>query len=117
MLETYSKRNRKTEPDAYRYDELPEVLKNQLIHICNEVVARFTAVTVRRDLNLFYGGVQQALCHHFGRLQLTSGRCTAEEDIWEFFLRERKVEPCLDLIETVFACMTGYVRANAYVEF
>jgi hypothetical protein len=118
MLETYSKRNRQTGgADAYTYDALPEALKNQVIHVCNETAFRFAAVVVRRDLNVFYAGVQQALCHEFGVQQLTRRRCTAEEDIWEYFLREDRVERCLDVIEIVFACMVAHVRADTYVNF
>lgn len=117
MLDTYSKRNRKKGSETYIYNEIPETLKKQLIHICNETAFRFAAVAIRRDLNVFYAGVQQALCHEFGRLQLTTGRCTAEEDIWEFFLRERSVERCLDVIEVVFASMIAYVRADTHVNF
>jgi hypothetical protein len=118
MFDAYSKRNRQAQgADAYRYDDLPETLKNQVIHVCNETAFRFAAVAVRRDLNVFYAGVQQALCHEFGVQQLTRGRCTPEEDTWEYFLREDRVERCLDVIEIVFACMVAHVRADTYVNF
>jgi len=120
MFDTLSKRSRQAvtaEVDVYKYDELPDGLRNQLIHICNEVVSRFAAVAVRRDLNVFYSGAQQALCHEFGLLRLTDNARTAEEDIWNFFLNQEKVERCLDIIEIVFACMVRYVQADTHVNF
>jgi len=120
MFEPYSKRTKREQgkgPDAYKYDDLPNSLRNQIIHICNEVVGRFAAVAVRRNLDVFYAGAHQTLCHELGLLQLTNYNRTAEEDIWNFFLQQQEVERCLDIIEILFACMVQHVRADTHVNF
>jgi hypothetical protein len=120
MFESFSKRTRREQgkgPDTYVYDELPEPLRVQIVHICNEVVAQFGAVMVGRDYNVFYSGVQQALCAEFGRLRLTNRAAPPVDDIWNFFLDQKEVEQCLDIIEIVFDCMVQYVRATSHVNF
>src|SRR5262249_17861479 len=55
--------------------------------------------------------------HELGLLQLSSHARTAEGDVWNFFLQQRDVERCLDIIEIVFECMVRFVKADAYVNF
>jgi hypothetical protein len=120
MFEPFSKRTKREAgkgPEVYTYDDLPSRLRNQIIHICNNAVGQFGAVAARKDFDVFYSRVQLELCQELGLLQLTEGPRPAVDDIWNFFLGQRDVEQCLDIIEIVFACMVQYVRADSYVNF
>ena len=117
MFLPFSKRTRREQgkqPDAYKYDELPDALRNQLIHICNKVVDNFPAVYFHgRDA--FFNGARQSICHELGLLQLTGRPRSAQEDVWNFFLQQEKVETCLDIIEIVFAYVARAVQGDSYI--
>jgi hypothetical protein len=117
MFTPFSKRARQEQgkgPDAYKYDELPDALKNQIIHICNELIAKLPKVFFRGG-EAFFAGARQALFHELGLLRLTNRPRTAEEDVWNFFLQQQSVETCLDIIEIVFACVVAVVQGDPHV--
>src|SRR2546429_1097181 len=112
MFETYSQRTKREQgvgPDAYKFDDLPERLRNQIIHICNGVAKKFPAVFIH-GADAFFSGARQAICHELGLLQLTERPRTAEEDVWNFFLQQQSIETCLDVTEIVFACLVRTVQ-------
>ena len=115
MFTPFSKRTqREQSPDAYKYDELPDALRNQIIHICTKVVDNFPAVYFHgRDA--FFNGARQAICHELGLLRLTDRPRSAQEDVWNFFLQQEKVETCLDIIEIIFAYVVKIVQGDSYV--
>lgn len=115
----FSKRNRakvKQSKDGYNYDSLPEPLQNQIIHTCNGIVDDFADVWMKgRDV--IYITVQQTLCHELGLLRLTDRQCSAEDDVWNFFLQQKEIARSLDVIEITFSCMVRFVQADSFVNF
>src|SRR5438132_5998021 len=117
MIETFSRRSKREQgegPDAYKYDDLPERLRNQIIHICNGVAAKLPAV-VFQGSEAFFSGARKAICHELGLLRLAERIRTAEEDVWNFFLEEQNIETCLDVIEIVFACLVRTVQGAPHI--
>jgi hypothetical protein len=114
MFSKRTKREQGKGPDAYTYVELPQKLRIQIIHICNETAEKFPAVW-SRGRDAFFAGAQRAICHELGLLQLTARPRTAEEDVWNFFLQQQDVETCLDVIEILFACIVNAFRADTFI--
>jgi Domain of unknown function (DUF7014)/AbiJ N-terminal domain 4 len=100
--------------DPYKYDELPEALKYQIIHICNGTAEKFPVVFFKgRDA--FYGGVHQLLCRTLGMPHLFPRARSHEEAVWSYFLNENETAKCLDVVEAVFGFMVQLVRNDSYV--
>jgi hypothetical protein len=117
MFTPFSKRARQAQgkgPGAYEYDRLPDALKNQVIHICNEVAAKFPAVFFHGG-DAFFNQARQALLHELGLMRLSDRGRTSEEDVWNFFLMQDDAAVCLDIIEIIFACLVGVVRGDPHV--
>src|SRR6266404_7652323 len=101
MFDVFSKRQRRKAAESsevYKYDELPEVLRVQIVHIWMEVAQTFPEVSMRGG-DVFFRSVDKALCEEFGVFRLTQNARSAEDDVFDFFLQERDVEKCLDVIE------------------
>src|ERR1017187_6759163 len=102
--------------EAYKYDELPEPLRVQVIHIWREILTGFPGVDFR-GADVFYRPAQRRLCEEYGVLRLTASARTAEEDVCEFFLKERDITKCLKAIEIVFVCLWEFVQTDPHVNF
>jgi hypothetical protein len=115
MFEVFSKRNRK-EPkaDVLIYDELPQQLKVQIVHIWQNTVPKFAAFWLHGTDN-FYGMAANRIYKEFGVFRLTNNARNATEDVCNYFLQERDVEKCLTVIELIFDCFVQIVRADSYV--
>src|SRR3989442_706601 len=114
MFTPFSKRARQKQgkgPGPNEDDHLPDALNNKVIHICNELIAKLPKVFFRGG-EAFFTGARQALCHELGLMRLTDQHWKAEVDVWSFFLRQQKVETCLDTIEIVFACVVAVVQGD-----
>src|ERR1017187_5369796 len=93
-----TKRDQGTSVEAYKYDTLPEPLKNQIIFIVERVLGSFPAVQIQiRPMaggEMFFLNVQQVLCEEYGLRRLSNASASARENVWTFFRQEQKVEKC-----------------------
>lgn len=100
IYDLYSKRAKRARGetvDLYEYDEMPSSFKIQAVRLW-ERVANETGVT-----NFYV--VVEALCDEYGLRSLNSEKASSDYSVYEvsnFFLRMRKVEICLDVIELNF---------------
>jgi hypothetical protein len=116
MFETFSKRNRKEQKaDILVYDELPQPLKVQIVHIWQNVVPKYAAFWMK-GTDSFYRIAANRIYQDFGVFQLTNNARNATEDVCNYFLQERDVGKCLTVIELVFDCFVEVVKADSYVE-
>lgn len=117
MFEPFSRRN-STNPkaDAYIYDTLPQPLKVQIIHIWEDVMYSFL-MSRARGTDPFYAPVAQALYKARGVFQLVANSRSLTEEVCGYFLNERDVAKCLDVIEFTFDSLVAYVQQDSYVNF
>ncbi|MBI3876712.1 MAG: hypothetical protein HY300_12310 [Verrucomicrobia bacterium] len=120
MSDIYSKRQRRNDgnnPQVYKFDQLPEPLRVQIIYIWGEILDHLTPVRLS-GAEGFFRDVYHALCEEYGLFQLTyKSSNTLEGHVCNFFLDQRDVEKCLDVIEIVFACLVRFVQADTHVMF
>lgn len=106
----YSKRQkiiRGEVPDIYIYDELPQELKVQIVHIIRDAIGH------NRDqenhASNVYKAIRDTLCREYGVFKLNKSSYYSSEVI-DYFLSPLDIEKSLDLIELCFKLIDGYIR-------
>ena len=61
-----------------------------------------------------YNYINNTLCREYGVFKLQEYASENFEYIYNFFLKEKDPEKCLDVIELTFKCINGYVRQNSW---
>lgn len=99
--------------EAYKYDDLPEQLRFQIIYAWREVISESRAAFMsQRDVDSFYFNVHQQMLEEFGTPYLVGRFHTAEEEVCNFFLRTDSPK-CLEVIKIIFACLASRSRGGA----
>ncbi|KGK02184.1 STM4504/CBY_0614 family protein [Pseudoalteromonas sp. ND6B] len=106
--ETYSKRQARLngdQVDVYKYNCLPDKLKNQIIHIWNDVIGDYSDIYDEK-VSAYYGHIHKILCREMGVFELphndynSKGKPSLE--IIRFFSGSSKLDENLDVIELLF---------------
>ncbi|MFM2482288.1 STM4504/CBY_0614 family protein [Celerinatantimonas sp. YJH-8] len=119
IFELFSSRQKKARgdvPDVYQYDDIPNKLRVQIIHIVKATIGT-------RENTTPYGGpticeqvyqkIHQILCKEYGVFSLANKNYSSDfESVYEFFLKTDKFEECLDIIELTFKVIRNYVKPN-----
>lgn len=114
IYETYSKRQARLsgiQVDVYRYNKLPDKLKNQVIHIWNDIIGDYTNWNNEQVYQL-YGHFHKILCREMGVFELPSvdswNRGRPSLEIISFFSKSINVNQNLDVIELIFKGIYSY---------
>ena len=114
IFEFFSKRQKKCRgdvTDVYKYNEIPQKLKTQVIHIVKDTIGIDSGCG---DANFVYTKIHKVLCKEYGVFSLSNTRNGFFHEIYEFFLEEKDYEKCLDIIEVTFSYINDYIRKNPY---
>ncbi len=104
VLELFSYRKRRAEggtPDVFTYDELPNSLRVQIVHILRDAIGVHDYEPWER--------IHNSIAREHGRFGLGRGR-GFRENCEEYLLENNLVDETLDLIEFSFACIDRFVR-------
>ena len=113
IFELYSKRQKKLKgevPDIYTYDEIPETLKVQIVHIWKDTMDNYGSK---------YKVIVDMLCREYGLFQLpTADRYERKylNELIGFLLQEKNLEKNLDVIELSFKVINKLTREYRYLE-
>lgn len=118
------KRHRGEVPDVYVYDELPNPLRVQIVHIWrhtfyNRVRRRTHLIRVSNtEVREAYELIVNTLCGEYGVFRLPGtnkhhGSRSYIDDLEAFFLEEGDIEKALDPVELAFRVMTYIAVPNA----
>jgi hypothetical protein len=124
-MELFSQRQRRLRGethDVYTYDELPEGVRVQVIHIWDDVLGNSTQYhSYSGDGRIAerYEVIVNYLCREYGVFKLpgTSRRSTPPDfraELQNFLLTESDVERCLDAIEVSFQIIDKRSRQDSY---
>ncbi|MCH8007271.1 MAG: hypothetical protein IIC91_00220 [Chloroflexi bacterium] len=114
-FETFTKRKNKTEkvgsPDVFQYDDLPDALRVQVVHIWRSTIGSFGYGQYRTELaaNEVWTVIHDRLARELGVFDLVEGRGNAQERC-ERFLQAGSFDGALDIIELSFRLIDKYVR-------
>lgn len=102
--------------DVYRYDQLSQKLKNQIIHIIRDTIGTTTKLAIihgskRTFSGAVYDAIRDILIKEYGTFNL-AGQPEAINDIIARFENESDIEICLDIIEITFRSIDSVVRRN-----
>jgi hypothetical protein len=108
----YSKRNSRTgnSHDAYVYDDIPQELRVQIIHIWRSAIGQYYKNTyIKSSSNGIWDKIEEILCKEYGIFQLSDTGITSQQRC-EFFLMNCDVEHALDIIEVAFVGIDAIIR-------
>ncbi|MBB1380105.1 STM4504/CBY_0614 family protein [Pseudoalteromonas sp. SR43-2] len=112
--ETYSKRQARLngdQIDVYQYDYLPDKLKNQIIHIWNDVIGNFENWN-NGHVYQIYGHFHHVLCREMGVFELPHNNILTKDKpslaIINFFTKAQKINQNLDVIELIFRGINSF---------
>ena len=111
IFDLFSKRQRRARgevPDVYVYDNLPQTLRVQIVHIVKDA---FGTGDLAEES---YGIVNGILCREYGLFGLVSGARSDDDSVFNFFLKEQSTERALDVVETCFRLITDRISNQQY---
>jgi AbiJ N-terminal domain 4 len=118
VFDLFSKRQRAMKgnlPDIYVYDEIPESLRVQVVHIVNDALSLQTGM---RDRGIeFLRFIHDILCREYGKFSLVKEaeyRGTQPGDVLIFLLRTESVDEAIDAIESMFRVIDRLCRDQGF---
>lgn len=115
IYDFFSKRQKRLRgdvPDVYQYTNLPQNFRVQVVHIVKSTIGRDSDYST--PASKIYKYINNTLCREYGVFKLQEYASENFEYIYNFFLKEKDPEKCLDVIELTFKCIDGYVRQNTW---
>ena len=117
IFDLFSKRQKRLKgevQDILRYDDIPQHLRVQIIHIIQDVIGKDRYVGDDRA-NSVYQFINQGLCREYGVFSLGKSRYSnAEEDVLNFLLGSKEVDNVIDVIEFTFKYIDKVLRNGFY---
>ena len=113
VFNLFSKRQRRARgemPDVYVYDELPQALRVQIVHIIQDTFGVDHYGT--QNAAKAYEFVKQTLCREYGLFELVKYPKSDAESVFNFFLHEESIERALDVVELCFKVISAYIPDN-----
>ncbi len=103
VFDLFSKRQKRARgevPDVYVYDDLPNPLRVQIVHIINDAfgVDHYHADHAENA----YQSVNNILCRELGVFKLVDYPTSDKDSVFNFFLHEKSIETALDVVEICF---------------
>jgi hypothetical protein len=107
IFDIFSKRQARLRgqvPDVYRYDEVPQKLRVQIVHLLGDMLHGGDDANIRLSANVerAYEFISKSLCREYGLFRL-SGRASEERDhineLFTFILQTKNHEQVLDCVE------------------
>jgi hypothetical protein len=113
IIDLFSKRQRRARgemPDAYRYDDLPNPLRVQIIQIIQDAIGidQYGSSYVYG----LYEYINGILCREYGLFRLIDRQTSFPDAIFTFFLQEESVDKALDIVELFFKVINTNVRKD-----
>jgi hypothetical protein len=123
IVDLFSKRQKRLRgdvPDVYVYDNLPQPLRVQIVHILTDTLGGEDEYS--REVKADYEVIVNALCREYGLFRLQnhskyealSGRNYLAE-LFDFFVKTEDTEKALDVIELYFRVINNSTRNYEYL--
>lgn len=121
IFELFSSRSKKARgdiPDVYQYENIPNKLKVQIVHIIQATIGtrenKFHSG--RASLSeVVYNDIHKTLCKEYGVFSLSSNQYATDFNaVYDFFLKSENFEECLDIIEVSFNFIEFQVKPEQY---
>ena len=113
ITDLYSERQKKMcgdVPDVYRYDDIPQKLRAQVVHILYGITKLLNSLLSHRIVVTPYDDVAAILCYKYGHFDLDSFLPDTHPQyhrLLVYLVKSAKTEEVLDIIELCFAGMSS----------
>lgn len=114
VLDLFSKRQKRLKgetKDVFVYNNIPEKLRVQIIHIIRDAIGQDTNYTYARQM---YEYIHKMLCREYGVFSLAEYAKSDGEAIFGFFLKCSNIDQVLDVVEISFKVIDQTVRGPNY---
>lgn len=98
-------------PDVYIYEEIPQSLRVQIVHIIRDT---FGEDKYTSESSSAYKYIHKALCKEYGVFALKQHARSDAEAVLDYFFSCDDYERCLDIIEFTFRIIQSNVAKNYY---
>jgi hypothetical protein len=118
VVDLFSKRQKRLRgevPDIYIYDDLPQKLRVQIVHIIRDAFG-----VVRSDgdrPSKVYRLVNDTLCRELGVFKLNDHTTRDGTSVFTFFLKQESVEQALDVVELCFRIIILAIESDYSYKF
>lgn len=98
-------------PEIYQYDNIPQALRVQVIHITEGAIgqSQYSATS-----DHIYESIKQTLCNEYGRFTLTDAYDSDKQQVLNFILRTQDTEEVIDAIELIFKHILNTVKPDYF---
>ena len=100
-------------PDVYTYEEIPQALRVQIVHIIQDTYGEDTGYNSTWSRSAFKS-IHKALCKEYGVFTLKNRAGNDMEAVLDYFLNCEEYEHCLDIVEICFRIIENHVAKNYY---
>lgn len=121
IFDLFSKRQKKLRgdvPDVYVYDDLPQALRTQIIHIWMDTLGNGDQF-LQGQVKLAYTIIVNTLCREYGLFRLPGSKDYGYRDfvseLTNFFLNAKDIEQAIDAIELSFKVINNLTRSRQYL--
>ncbi|AAZ26604.1 STM4504/CBY_0614 family protein [Colwellia psychrerythraea] len=118
IFELYSTKKRKNNgetPDVYQYEDIPQKLKVQIVHIIKQTVGTNASYGREGYSETVYHDIHEILCKEYGVFSLAKiSNISDFNAVYNHFLDSGDIDECLDVIELTFKFIDIHVRKKQY---
>ena len=116
IFDLFSKRQKRLRgdvPDVYVYNQLPQPLKVQIVHIITDAFGTdHYGTSYAQEAYKF---INDTLCREYGVFELIDRRVSSsQEAVFNFFLQCEDVEQAFDVVELAFKVIDVHARDGGY---
>src|SRR4030066_58143 len=116
IFDLYSKRQKRLRgevPDVYTYDDIPQPLRVQIVHIWKDSLGDENEYDSHDEVRQSYKLIVEILRREYGVFELTASRHRNLDnlrELVEFFLEVKDTEKVIDTIELSFRVIDKFTR-------
>ena len=120
VIDIFSKRQRRLRgdlPEVYTYEEIPQELRVQIVHILMKALGDSSQYVQRSSVGHEYNRIVHVLYKEYGVFSLSNnhGRKSEFQQLLDFILQEDDVERVLSGVELAFQSTTGVASTWDYL--
>jgi len=101
-------------PDVYQYDDVPQELRVQIIHIWRDAFGDIEEVFGGNEAGRSFEWLNNALCREYGLFKLTNHQSNFFESVSNFLLQCDDTDRVIDVIELSFRLIDIIVREGPH---
>ncbi|MDD1621508.1 MAG: hypothetical protein LUQ11_08495 [Methylococcaceae bacterium] len=116
LFDLFSKRMKKERgefPDIYHYEEVPNKLRVQIVHMLKEAFSNKSGFFSDHAKEMI-SQINDVLCREYGVFRLAGRHDTGFEELSNFVLQTDDYEQVLDVVEVTFRFIDKVIREDSY---